>query len=43
MSKVLDLEEDIIEISLIYEKNFLNDNSHILNDLKDKSNIVSIR
>ena len=40
LSKVLDIEEETIEISLNYEDNFTKENCQILNELKEKSNIV---
>ena len=40
LSKLIDIEEETIEISLNYEDNFTKENCQILNELKEKSNIV---
>jgi hypothetical protein len=42
LSKVLDLDEETVEISQSHEESFLKDNCHILNELKEKSNIVHV-
>jgi hypothetical protein len=39
---VLDLDEETVEISHSYEESFIKDGCHILNELKEKSNIVGV-
>ena len=41
-SKVLDLEEDTVEVGLNFEERFLTDNCQIFKELKENSNIVII-